>query len=373
MFKKSTLFSFSGSLIFHLAFVLFAGDYILSSPPPPIVKKVYRLEIIKKKPPVEKKKIQKKKNLRRKIPKLLRPIKQPKIIMKQEPLLMAKVTPLTTPNVKPIQRQLRSNPVVSPVSSFSSAAITAKTIAVKSRKVQPVTNSISAISNPVSAFESSPNITASPFVNPQVVRSTFSSNNSLVKRASSWVSKRSLQVDLPQIIPQRMVSLDKEVRGQNKTTLVENRSTRVFSVSKSSPVIPKNFGSTDSKGTRTAYFEGAEKKVLMASINPRAVPNFTDDGALRSYKNGLGRTITRNKKYPKLSRVKHEEGKVIVKFFILRNGKMVNLDWVVKSPYERLNEEALDAVKRSAPFPVLPSEYPGKYLEIELPFKFRLN
>ncbi len=407
MFEKSTLFSFSGSFIFHVAFVAFAGNYMLSDPPPPPAKKVYRLEVVKKKPPVEKKKIQEKKKLKRKIPKPLKPIKQPKAVMKQEPLLMAKVMPMPVPQIRPMLREPIPDTVVSPVSSFASVPITAKAVTAEPRRVQPVTSSVSAVSSPVSTFESRAAVAPVAFTALQAIRSTTSSNNAPARSASSivsgstrrvrlasivaprthstptvstngstrsaWVSKNVQRVALPQAVPQKMGSLEEENKGPGKIALVDTKRIRAFSLPKSSPISPKGFSSPSSTGTRTSYFEGVGQKILMASIDPRAVPNFTDEAALRGYKNRLGRIIARNKKYPNLSRQKREEGKVVVQFKVLRNGEVEGIEWVTKSQYERLNQAAFDAVKRSAPFAKFPSEIPEAYLVMELPFSFKLN
>lgn len=382
---------------------------MLSDPPPPPEKKVYRLEVVKKKPPVEKKKIQERKKLKRKIPKPLKPIKQPKAIARQEPMLMAKVMPAPVPRIRPVQRNPIPDTVVSPVSSFSSVPITAKAVTSEPRRVQPVTSSVSAVSTPVSTFESRPAAAPVAFTSPKAIKSSVTSNNapassasaivsgSTAKRVrlasavaprthssptvstsgstrSAWVSRNVQRVALPRVAPQKLGSLKEENKGPGRIAMVDTRSARAFSLPQSVPIAPKSFGSPDSTGTRTAFFEGAEgQKILMASIDPRAVPNFTDEGALRGYKNRLGRIIARNKKYPKLSRVKREEGKVVVRFNILRNGEVEKLAWVSKSPHERLNQEAFNAVKRSAPFAELPTEIPGDYLEIELPFRFELN
>jgi TonB family protein len=404
MFEKSTLFSFSGSFVFHLAFVALAGNYMLSDPPPPPPKKTYRLEVIKKKPPVEKKKIREKKVLKRKIPKPLKPIKQPKAVMKQEPLLMAKVMPTPVPQIRPMKQTLL--PVTTPVTTIASTPMTTKVVAAQPRRVQPVTQT-TAVSSPVASFQSTTTARPLAFKVPQAIHSAVTTNNEPTARASSivpkstkritlaavaaprvlsspkvssssskrsaWVSKNVQRVALPQAVPQKMGSLEEENKGPGKIALVDTKRIRAFSLPKGIPMKPKSFGTPASKGTRTAYFEGGGQRVLLAAMNPRAVPNFTDEGALRGYKNRLGRTIARNKKYPKLSRRKREEGRVVVKFNILRNGEIENLDWVTKSPYERLNQEAFNAVKRSVPFAELPSEIPGPSLQIELPFSFKLN
>ncbi len=374
MFEKSTLFSFSGSFVFHLAFVALAGNYMLSDPPPPPPKKTYRLEVIKKKPPVEKKKIQERKKLKRKIPKPLKPIKQPKKIMKQEPLLMAKVMPMPVPQVKPMQREPIPNAVVSPVATMSSTPMTARAVSTP-RRLQPVSNYSPAVTSsrgPVSFVPSSTKRVVVASIAAPRVQSSPAVSSSGSKR-SAWVSKSVQRVALPQTVPQKMGSLENENKGPGKIAMVDTKRIRAFSLPSGMPMKPQSFGIPTSKGTRAAYFEGGSQRILMASIDPRAVPNFTDEGALRGYKNRLGRIIARNKKYPNLSRRKREEGRVVVSFNILRNGEIENLDWVTKSPYERLNQEAFNAVKRSAPFTKLPSEIPGASLQIELPFSFKLN
>ena len=405
MFEKSTLYSFSGSFVFHLVCALVAGNYLFVNTRPAPVKKVYRLEVIKKKPPIKKKKIQEKKKKRKKIPKPIKPLKRIKVIQKQEPLLVARVMPKTpVPQVRP--KITEPIPQVTPVTTYTSTPITAKAVTSTPRRVQPVYQSAAVATGPVSSFESRTTAAPVAFTPHQAIQSAVTTNVATVTQATSVVShsaKRMVvasaaplsrsnpaptttgsvksalvskggarRVAIPQAAPQKIGTIEEDKRP-GKIAMVDTRRARAIKIPNKGPSAPKKFESSDSGATRTAYFEGIGKRIMLASLDPRAIPNFTDEGALRSYKNRLGRIIARSKKYPNASRAKREEGQVVVKFNILRSGEIEKLGWISKSPYERLNNEALDAVRRSAPFAELPSEIPGPYLEIELPFSFKLN
>jgi TonB family protein len=371
MFEKSTLYSFSGSFVFHLVCALVAGNYLFVNTRPAPVKKVYRLEVIKKKPPIKKKKIQEKKKVRKKIPKPIKPLKTIKVIQKQEPLLVARVMPRTpVPQVR--RRVTETIPQVTPVTTYTSTPMTTKAVTSAPRRVQPVYQATAVASGPVSSFESRSTAAPVAFTSHQAIQSAVTTNVTTATRATSVVSRSAKRVRVASAAPQKIGAIEED-KGPGKVAMVDTRGARAFKIPSKGPSAPKKFESSDSGTARTAYFESIGKRIMLASLDPRAIPNFTDEGALRTYKNRLGRIIARVKKYPNASRAKREEGQVVVRFNILRNGEVEKLRWLKKSPYDRLNQEALDAVKRSAPFAELPSEIPGPYLEIELPFSFKLN
>jgi TonB family protein len=375
MLEKPTLYSISGSIAFHLVCALVAGNYLFTNTRPVPVKKIYRLEVIKKKPPIEKKKIEvKKKKKRKKIPKPLKPIKQFKPIMKQEPIVVTKVMPVPVPQIRP--KTTEPLPNITPVTKYTSRPMTTNAVTSIPRRVQPVyqnttSNAVASVQATSYSSKSARKVrvaSVAPLVSSKPMPTSTGSARTVVASKS-----RAQRVAIPQGGPQKIGKIDEGEKGPGKIALVETKRARAFSIPSNAPTSPKVFDAPSSDGVSVAYFESVGQRILIASLDPRVVPNFTDEGALRTYKARLGRIIARVKKYPNLSRAKREVGQVVVRFNILRNGEIEKLGWITKSPYERLNNEALDAVRRSAPFAELPPEIPGAFLEIELPFKFQLN
>jgi TonB family protein len=112
---------------------------------------------------------------------------------------------------------------------------------------------------------------------------------------------------------------------------------------------------------------------ISLQANPRDVPNIVDKGALRGYIGQIQRIIEGAKQYPEASRQAGREGKVKIQFTIFRNGKVGNIKLLTRTPYPNLNREAMDAVKRAAPFSSFPNSLPGQSVNVILPFRFELH
>jgi len=106
---------------------------------------------------------------------------------------------------------------------------------------------------------------------------------------------------------------------------------------------------------------------------PRAAEEIVDGGVLRNYLQKLQGEIAAAKQYPEAARESGQEGKVTIRFTVMKNGEVKNIALVSKTDYPELDQETIAAVKRAAPFPGLPDEIGQPFLEIILPFKFQLQ
>jgi periplasmic protein TonB len=61
------------------------------------------------------------------------------------------------------------------------------------------------------------------------------------------------------------------------------------------------------------------------------------------------------KKYPESARSRHIQGRVKVKFVLLADGSLGDVQIVKSSRHKNLDEAAVNAVKKAAPFPKPPS------------------
>ena len=82
--------------------------------------------------------------------------------------------------------------------------------------------------------------------------------------------------------------------------------------------------------------------------------------------------IDSNKSYPLLSRQRKEEGTAVVKFTILKNGKVQNLT-VRSSGYRGLDREARRMIITSIPFPAIPSAANKESITLTVPINFSLE
>lgn len=77
-------------------------------------------------------------------------------------------------------------------------------------------------------------------------------------------------------------------------------------------------------------------------------------------------------KYPQRALDRGQAGNIRVAIVIDREGNVLDTDVLESSKFELLNKEALEAIKRSAPFPTLPTEIAGARFEFTVPMRWTL-
>lgn len=122
--------------------------------------------------------------------------------------------------------------------------------------------------------------------------------------------------------------------------------------------------------------EVAAKPDPSATTKPKqqagGAPKKINPNDMRKYINKVVRRIDRKKRYPRLAKENGEEGVVMVKMTLDRNGTLVAYRLSRRAPSERLNQATLSTVQSAAPFPPLPNSYPNSNITIEVPVRFRL-
>lgn len=121
----------------------------------------------------------------------------------------------------------------------------------------------------------------------------------------------------------------------------------------------------------------------VSSTKPLSYPKVTssaqaasqsqlDEISSKAYFNAMRLKIEKNKHYPSISRRRHQQGSVRVRFIIDNEGNVGALEIVGESEYESLNRAAIDAVIRSAPFAKPPKSVAKGSLKLELTIQFKL-
>lgn len=82
--------------------------------------------------------------------------------------------------------------------------------------------------------------------------------------------------------------------------------------------------------------------------------------------------IEENKNYPMMSRRLGQTGIVEVAFTLTQDGHIINARIVSPSRYDRLNESALEAVKKVTRFKPIPSELKEEKMDVTIPVKFAI-
>ena len=91
-----------------------------------------------------------------------------------------------------------------------------------------------------------------------------------------------------------------------------------------------------------------------------------------SYQAKVRQIIDGNKKYPLISRQRRQEGTVIAKFTILKNGTVDKLI-LRSSGYRGLDREARRMIMASSPFPPIPDNVSKSPMNFTVPINFTLN
>lgn len=107
-------------------------------------------------------------------------------------------------------------------------------------------------------------------------------------------------------------------------------------------------------------------------VLPSAQPSQSDEISAKAYFNAMRLMIEKNKRYPQMARRRNQEGSVRVRFLIDKSGNVNSLEIVKKSDYASLDQAALEAVRRAAPFSKPPASISREALKLELTINFKL-
>lgn len=112
-------------------------------------------------------------------------------------------------------------------------------------------------------------------------------------------------------------------------------------------------------------------KVSKDSSVPRA--EAPDQQAQQRYLEALAAQINRQKFYPGLSRRFGEQGRIVVSFVIQRSGELSDIQVVESSGYPRLDNAAIETLKRVSPFTKIPAAIDRDAWPMKLPVTFSLG
>ncbi|MZH03519.1 MAG: energy transducer TonB [Nitrospinae bacterium] len=353
---KSTLYSLVGSLAVNMVITMGAGSFLISINKSLATQKTYNLEFIKRKtpppvkkppPPIKKKKIHKeivRKKIKVQQPKVL-PVVQPKALPVAQTKIAVANPKVVHQAIKVASLQPKALPTVQPKMTVRHSSSARPTVSV-------------------------PNFAPRQFQ----TQSTTPARQSAVMHASSSITSRRASVNIPAA---RTVTTSnkKSNKGTTRMAMVENVGR--FKAPKIPKLIARPSGNiSTSKGPRgrtAPVLTGMKHAALSLPSSPRGVPNIVDRGALKGYIGQIQRIIENAKRYPEASRKAGREGKVKVQFTIFKNGEVDNIKLLTKTPYPNLNREAMNAVKRAAPFSGFPDSLGEKSLNVILPFRFELR
>jgi protein TonB len=122
------------------------------------------------------------------------------------------------------------------------------------------------------------------------------------------------------------------------------------------------------------------KPAVIAATTPATVEEDEEGPALTTqsllarqfYVSDVIKKIRSKTRYPQRALDRGQTGNVRVAIIIDRQGNILSTSLLESSKFELLNKEAVDAIKRSAPFTILPEAIPGTRFEFSVPMRWEL-
>ena len=123
--------------------------------------------------------------------------------------------------------------------------------------------------------------------------------------------------------------------------------------------------------------EGAEEATARAAVpGSRARGRALDRGeagAAGNYYAAVQAWLERHKRYPRRSRLRGEEGRIVLRIEVTRAGRVADFAIEQGSGHARLDEAAGRMVERAQPLPRMPSGMRGDRVELLVPVEFSLR
>lgn len=118
----------------------------------------------------------------------------------------------------------------------------------------------------------------------------------------------------------------------------------------------------------------ADPTPVFTAPPPPPGPSQTDlDAARRGYADRLARAIAQHKQYPRIAQMRGWQGEVLVDLKLDSNGAVLSSRIERSSGYEVLDKQALEMIKRAAPFPSPPEILKSSVFNIQVPVSFKLE
>lgn len=94
---------------------------------------------------------------------------------------------------------------------------------------------------------------------------------------------------------------------------------------------------------------------------------------INEYSTTMVRASYQHVRYPKRALKLNQQGTVLLEVIIDRKGSLLSSKVIQSSGYSSLDDAAISAVEKTAPFPELPSGIDGAQIEFTLPFTFQIS
>jgi periplasmic protein TonB len=118
---------------------------------------------------------------------------------------------------------------------------------------------------------------------------------------------------------------------------------------------------------RPAGSQAAPAAASAAPATPAAVASVS-----RGWQSALGAWLQEHRAYPQAARQNNEQGRVVVRFTVDRNGHVADVELVTSSG-SRILDDAAQAMLRGAKVPPFPADMPQDRAVITVPLHYSLT
>lgn len=159
------------------------------------------------------------------------------------------------------------------------------------------------------------------------------------------------------------------VDGQE--AIIDNLTTspaQEYSASATADLVPNNSTPLDPNQTASSI------SPIPPNVEGDAASSAESDiaQAMAQYRSKMLNLTYKNTQYPKRAINFKQEGTVVLMVKVDRSGELLELSQATSSEHKLLNNAALKAVRKTAPYPKVPAELMGDVIEVSLPFSFKL-
>lgn len=114
------------------------------------------------------------------------------------------------------------------------------------------------------------------------------------------------------------------------------------------------------------------KKAAAPAAASATAASSEQERLLKAYRSNVLKLTYLNTQYPKRSMDLKQQGLVVLKIKINRQGKLLSMEEEQSTEHSLLNKAARKAVSKSTPYPEVPKGLEGRDFEFTLPFNFKL-
>jgi protein TonB len=160
--------------------------------------------------------------------------------------------------------------------------------------------------------------------------------------------------------------------GTSDTSNVKTVSKQNLVAPKTSPIsIPQHF--EEKKEILPAAPKSDASLVESSNSDEILESNLGEDSAKKSYFDLIAQLIFKNKRYPRLAYSLGQEGLVVIKLKLNKDGEILDLSLLEESSFKILNEASLDTISAIHRFPAIPKEIGLSELTLRIPIEYKIK